>query len=1201
MYRPLLFLLAALVLASTAALLPERTADERLEKAAQLLQQRVNEAQARLAQRAEKWATSAAAGVPMERLWKESRNEDDLPGSDIIITRDHAPLLWTGRSTVDQATLDTSTSAHLVLADGIHLQAVARRGAITVHALQQIWRTPPFENRYLRRGFTEGFTSDNGILASTEAGLGPVVRDAQGNVAFRLQWNDEGEAASPQDTARGLLGALALLFILAAAWAACTRLAGTWPPIAAFSLSVIGLRLLTLSVPPLELLHGRPLFDPSLFAASFLLPSLGDLLIDVAVLLVVAAFVQRTLRSAAAPAHPAMAWGLSLVVLFTLGAWISTVLVALVRDSSVSLDLFHVQAFTPYSWTALFAIAFLLLAWVLSADALVRWSGRATGVRAALVMIAAAALVVALWNEALGQHDMVSALWPAPLLLVLLLIRREKALFLRGLVIVAGCALFTAHLLNRQTLKRVERDRAALIETASAYEDPVIEVLFREALAAMRTDPATLALADDSAAKCSAADLDRVIRQPFLTGYWDRYDLRLFLYDEYRALKCSTSPDAAPTWGQLRERFDQGVPTAGDADFRSVHRPGEDALYIGLADRLGGSVLCIELRPRLVPEGPGFPELLLADDHGLRARLGQYTRARYERGLLTESEGAYTYPLTWPPQGNKGEQRVIDRGYDLLAQGDPNGTVIVLGWKLPTWLDHLTTFSYLFTLFALLAALFRGAAPLLRDGRWPSMGLGGQLRAGILLFAALSLVLFAIGTQRLVSANYGQRSSKQLDERIRSVMAELRPTLRGEPALDASMTPYLDHLLSKLSNVFYTDLSLYAPNGLLLATSREQVFNTGLLGRRMDPQAYRRLAIDDASAYSHEESIGSARFRTSYMPLRNDQGKVLAYLAMPFFARQGEIEEERAAGYVAIVNLFTLLFLLSVVSATLIANWTTRPLQLLKRGLERIALGGRNEPIAYAGDDELGELVRVYNNKVEELRESAARLARSERESAWREMARQVAHEIKNPLTPMKLSVQHFQRTWSPDRPDAAERLARFSDGLVQQIDVLSRIAGEFSHFAQMPPPHETDLDLGEVAEAAVSLFASVPGARVTLERTGTFPVHADREHLLRVFNNLVKNALQSVPEGRPSEVRVRLHAEAGEARAEVRDNGAGIPADIRSRIFTPSFTTKSSGMGLGLALVQRMVEQAGGRVWFTSVEGEGTSFFLALPLAPAS
>ena len=239
----------------------------------------------------------------------------------------------------------------------------------------------------------------------------------------------------------------------------------------------------------------------------------------------------------------------------------------------------------------------------------------------------------------------------------------------------------------------------------------------------------------------------------------------------------------------------------------------------------------------------------------------------------------------------------------------------------------------------------------------------------------------------------------------------------------------------------------------------------------------------------------------------------MAYLALPSFADQVQQEEERSSVLVAVVNLFVLMFALSVLVAVFISNWTTRPLDLLRNALGRVALQGANEPIRYNGDDEVGRLVEVYNRKVAELRESAEKLARSERESAWREMARQVAHEIKNPLTPMKLGIQHFQRTWRPEAPDAAERLERFSQAMVEQIDALSNIASEFSNFAQMPRAQEQDLDLAEVAEGALDLIGAVE-KHFELERvsTGPLPILADREQLLRVFNNLLKNAAQSIP-----------------------------------------------------------------------------------------
>ncbi|MBL0044661.1 MAG: HAMP domain-containing protein [Flavobacteriales bacterium] len=395
----------------------------------------------------------------------------------------------------------------------------------------------------------------------------------------------------------------------------------------------------------------------------------------------------------------------------------------------------------------------------------------------------------------------------------------------------------------------------------------------------------------------------------------------------------------------------------------------------------------------------------------------------------------------------------------------------------------------------------------------PPLGWGAKLRTGILLFASLAILLFAFGAQRLLSLNYAERVAEQLDERSRSAYRRTTPTRLPRAGNTArNVAGDLGHWIDKASDVLLTDIAVLACRRIdrhLARTGVQQQFAR----YAYDPAAFVAMAVDHTSVFAHEERIGDAAFQAAYRPLLNDRGEVLAYLAVPYFARQSEVDDKRTAGYVAIVNLFVLLFLLSVGAATLIATWTTRPLSLLKRGLERIQLGARNEPLPYQGNDELGELVRVYNRKVNELNESAEKLARSERESAWKEMAKQVAHEIKNPLTPMKLGIQHFQLTGTYKHRTRKAKLDRFTVSMVERIDALSRVASDFSRFAQMSAANETLLDLNDVAKSAVALFSGEPNADITLHTSTSLMLKADREHLLRVFNNLIKNALQAIPE----------------------------------------------------------------------------------------
>lgn len=320
-----------------------------------------------------------------------------------------------------------------------------------------------------------------------------------------------------------------------------------------------------------------------------------------------------------------------------------------------------------------------------------------------------------------------------------------------------------------------------------------------------------------------------------------------------------------------------------------------------------------------------------------------------------------------------------------------------------------------------------------------------------------------------------------------------------------------------------------------------------------------------------------------------------------FFRRSGIIGQEALYEYLAaLLNLYVFLLLIALAVAVAAGNSITRPLLVIGEKLQGLRLG-RNEPLEWSGQDEIGELVAAYNRMIAEVEKSAELLRRSEREGAWREMAKQVAHEIKNPLTPMKLSIQHLQRAYQSDPEQAAPLIRNVSETLIEQIDTLTRIAGEFSHFAQMPLPQKETFDCSEVIRAVARLFQleqlqQKAGISLLLPE---YPVYlnADRSQITRVLNNLLKNAFQSIPEDRRGRVEVRLETSGNKALLSVHDNGAGIPEEVQSKVFSPNFTTKTSGMGLGLAMCRDIIEASGGRIWFETRVGEGTGFFVEMPV----
>ncbi|MBL7982162.1 MAG: GHKL domain-containing protein [Flavobacteriales bacterium] len=1207
MRRTLLYLLLATLAFGLSLLVDQPDGDatlkheaHRLEKALLLARADLQKSTANEARRCAELGTDA---------WMASRvaaleQEDARTGTLFVVAFQDSLVGWSGHMPADLATLSSDTVGLLPLRDGSWLHASVTVGELAVHGVRQVWYVPPIENRFLVRGFHPSLQAAPGLQVVDDDPSGIAVHDGQSTPMFTVNWMDGAQELGTWIWVRLCLVLLAAFLGLAALWRACMSMranGGSVPALLSFIVGAVVLRAFMLWYMPVGPFSRIPLFDPAVYATSVVFPSLGDLVLNALFLFIMALFLMRSVRDSAAPGGAMRVLYWAVVLLHA--AWITQLIIGLVADSSVELDLYHVQGLGVHGLVAVAGMALMFGGWAVVVYALLGPIARANGLLRswALGMVILAASIAV--HHLLGVRDTIVFLWPVIPMLVLMRVALDRPRFLHvvlGLAVLAGT---TAHLLTRHTYQREQRERQALAERLASREDPVVEYMFRETAPLIRKDTALYGLLTGNRS-CSSGDLDRLVRQPYFGGYWERYDVRLFAFDTTGQVLCSTDPDPPSSMLSDTSAFGIGPGVADMPDLIMEERPGQTTYYharvaVMPVDSLSPGQLIVELHLRPVSQGAGFPELLLSGDDPLARRSERYTKARYERGKLVEQQGPVFHPLHWqrsmPGDGFLWYQ---EGRSEFLARGDAQGTLLVLGLPMPGPLDKATSFSYLFAFFGVLLSLAYFMHHLLRREQVWVPGIGTKVRLALVFFGTTGLVFFGIGTQRLLSRQYNLRFEADILERMRSVHADLQQRLDGEGELTDRHALYLDRLLARAGNVFRTDITLYNTHGELLATSRPQVFNNGLLGRRMDPLAYVELVRKGTSAFVHQEHIGNASFRTAYMPLRDRRGLVMAYLALPSFADQVQQEEERSSVLVAVVNLFVLMFALSVLVAVFISNWTTRPLDLLRNALGRVALQGANEPIRYKGDDEVGRLVEVYNSKVAELRESAEKLARSERESAWREMARQVAHEIKNPLTPMKLGIQHFQRTWRPDAPDAAERLERFSRAMVEQIDALSNIAGEFSNFAQMPRAQEQDLDLAEVAEGAMALIGAAE-KHFTLERiaAGALPIRADREQLLRVFNNLLKNAEQSIPEGRTPKITVVLKQTAEQAIAEVHDNGSGIAAADRERIFRPNFTTKSSGMGLGLAMVQRIVESAGGRVWFETREGEGTTFFVALPL----
>lgn len=1207
MPRSLLYLIPGLLLGAVALSIGEPDAEGRLRMEAVRLQRALHQQATDLAHGAARWTHELTELGPSEWMRRNAVALEDerlRSGSVYFGFVNDSLVCWSGQLPANTALIaQAGEAAQLQLPDAVYQHAVVAIGTLHLHALGPVWTTPPIENHHIKRGFHPSLHTPAGLMAQPRVGSGPVLNDANGKLLVRLAWRDGALDVGPWIIAKLALLIAAAALILLALWGTFLHLASLgnpWTAAVGFTATLFGLRWAVLRSIPSAPFDRLPLFDPATYAASFAFPSLGDLVINAALLALTTTFLHKVLRNTdnRSSFTATLLWS----ALLAFAAWVTNTIIGLVNDSSVDLDLYHVQSLNGASAAAIFSIALLFTAWLLLADLSMKWLRKAPSLWEPWATGAVVLVISVMLHHHFSIRDTVLYLWPVPLVLLLDHAGRREFRFVHAAIGLGCLAVVSTHILTKYTRDREQRERSVLAERLSVREDPVVELLFREVAPVLRTDRAIHDLIT-SAAPCSAGALDAAVRQVFFGGFWERYDVRVFAFDATGDPRCSTDGTSPRSIEMPATAFSDHTALADMPDLFYEHTANDGSFYharlvvMPTESDLPGQLI-IELHPRSAAQSLGFPELLLSGEDPLGRRTERYVIARYEHGLLVDRFNTRGVPLRWTRKtGADGTLWYTENGVEFLAKGTAEGTLLTLGTPVPGLVDIATTFSYLFALFALLLAAALLVRTLIRSQGLPPIGLAGKVRAALVSFAVVGLLFFGFGAQQLLTRQYTERSETAILEKARSAHMELQQKLDGQPPLSDDRSRYLEHLLAQLSNVLFSDITVYDLRGRMLASSRPQVFSSGLIGPRMDAVAYARMVVEQASDFVHQETIGTAQFQSAYLPLRDRKGTVLGYLSLPSFADQRQQEQDRSGVLVAVVNLFVLLFALSILVALFISNWTTRPLDLLKRSLESVALQGANRPLTYRGRDEVGQLVEVYNRKVEELRESAERLARSERESAWREMARQVAHEIKNPLTPMKLGIQHFQHAWDPNASDAREKLDRFSRSIVQQIDALNGVATAFSQFAQMPIARPEALDLNSVVRAAVDVFEASPGVEILLHDAPFLAVTADREHLLRVFNNLLKNAVQAIPEDRAGAIDVRMYAKDGEAIVQVTDNGSGISDEARERLFTPSFTTKSSGMGLGLAMVKRIVENAGGRVWFTTEEREGTSFFVALPL----
>jgi two-component system, NtrC family, nitrogen regulation sensor histidine kinase NtrY len=401
--------------------------------------------------------------------------------------------------------------------------------------------------------------------------------------------------------------------------------------------------------------------------------------------------------------------------------------------------------------------------------------------------------------------------------------------------------------------------------------------------------------------------------------------------------------------------------------------------------------------------------------------------------------------------------------------------------------------------------------------------------------------------------------------------------------------------IHELSDIHNLEINIYSLKGKLLKSSKAS-FSIDKVAPPIPNYILKLVQSSVEKRYVDIKNSNGIKNRSAYSQIKDDKFKPLGILNIPYVEDDGFYETELQQFLVRLSQVYSIMLIIAFALAYFLASYITKSLKTISDKINETSLNQKNEKIVIeANSREINSLITAYNKMVDKLEESATMLAQSEREQAWREMAKQVAHEIKNPLTPMRLTVQSFQRKFDSNDPNLVQKLDDYSKTLIQQIDTMTAVASAFSNFASMPAQQNELLNIVDVVELALDIFNE--DFIVFKSEKEEIITQMDRTQLIRIITNLVKNAIQAIPEDQQEkQVLVTVSDKINQVEISVSDNGIGIEEEIRSYIFEPKFTTKTSGMGLGLGIIKNIIENYKGTITFETELGKGTTFTVLLP-----
>jgi two-component system nitrogen regulation sensor histidine kinase NtrY len=721
---------------------------------------------------------------------------------------------------------------------------------------------------------------------------------------------------------------------------------------------------------------------------------------------------------------------------------------------------------------------------------------------------------------------------------------------------------------------------------------------------------------DPIIALLTAVDRREVIRSRLLERYLYRniahkYNIELTVCSPNDLLDLGHGSELVQCYPFYQDQITRfGTPLAPNSRFYYINKYNGLTSYLGLFtffDPVSSRVtrLFVEIDSKYSSELGGLPTLLSGDDNFSDLQIPRnYSFARYSNGRIITYRGDYEYPVIFDESCPDGYSMQIKKGYVHFINKFSSDEITLVSRPSHKFFSNVVSFSYIAIFFGLFFAImtFWG-----RDSKLFSLPKNSIKRKITIIIT--SAMIFSILFLGVASIHYISRlnrtgNEREMDEKITTARSVLSEYCKYANVYSQVQSLEFYTAMDELSKVIITDINLYDTHGGLIRTTQPDIYEQFLMGKRMNANAYHEIAHNNALKYTTMEEVAGMKYFSVYAPLFNNQGSMVAIINLPYFSRSADMLSASSSMIATIIDIYLVLIILAFIISVLLSNSLSRPLVEIKERIQGLTTSSnRNRYISYHNNrDEIGVLVSAYNKMVDDLDQSRQQLAQAEREQAWKEMARQIAHEIKNPLTPMKLRIQYLIRMKEEGRPGWEEQVEPTLNSIMGQIANLSEVANAFSSFSRFYNEEVVDVNLNTAISEQVFFFDTNDDINIEIRNNVPEPVvSARKQQLSRVFVNIIQNAIESIQNSQGTgNILIMIdaveHEEGLYYKVNFEDDGLGVAEEHMERLFHPNFTTKSGGTGLGLAICRNIIEQSQGTISYSRSSLGGACFTILLP-----